>query len=124
MRVAVLYVVFIFTNLSCLYTPPGSDGKACYVSAQPVTALQNVTTMHVSGTHHFLVLGDVNLCTEAKNDMVAAMESRSSSPGLVCLQPGRHACGFCSKQQSRNDHSSWLVVEWHSLLEHMGFFAM
>lgn len=117
-----------FTKLSCLYTPPRSDGKACYASAQPDTALQNETTMHVSpewrGTHHLLVLGDVNLCTEAKNDMVAAMESRTSSPGLVGLQPGRHACGFCSMQQSRNDHSSWLVVEWHSLLEHVGLLAM
>lgn len=64
----------------------------------------------------------MNLLTEAKNDinMVAAMESRSSSSGLVGLQPGSHACGFSSKQQSRNDHSSWLVEEWHSLPEHVG----
>lgn len=72
--------------------------------------------------HHFLALGDVNLRTEAEHDinMVAAMESRSSSPSLVGLQPGSHACGFSSKQQSRNDHSSWLVEEWQSLLEHVG----
>lgn len=72
--------------------------------------------------HHFLALGDVNLRTEAEHDinMVAAMESRSSSTSLVGLQPGSHACGFSSKQQSRNDHSSWMVEEWQSLLEHVG----
>lgn len=50
--------------------------------------------------------------------LVAATESRSSC--LVGLQPGSYARGFSSKQQSRNDHSSWLAGEWQSLLEHVG----
>lgn len=50
--------------------------------------------------------------------LVADTESRSSC--LVGLQPGSHARGFSSKQQSRNDHSSWLAEKWQSLLEHVG----
>lgn len=96
---------------------PGVKSPLCFTAPHTI-ALQKEAIMTVSSErrrpHHLVALGDVNLHAEGEYDINISsslwlLPRSPGHPAWWSLQPGSHARGFGSEQQSRNDHSSWLA---------------